>query len=267
MTRVLIVDDNEQNLYYLHALLSAHDFVVDTARHGAEALLKARHVPPDLIVSDLLMPEMDGFTLLRHWKVDRGLRAIPFVVYTATYSEAEDERLALNFGADAFILKPSEPENFLRRIHEVLARGAREPPALPSTPTLLKLYSEVLIRKLEEKTLRLETANRELQRDIAEYRRAETKIERPGDQTQLERLRVFKATMRTGHDIVSSLLSRFQLARHQAAGQPPEDILKLVDQIIEEASLKLKALADLETVTDNEMATGPGDGSCTRVSH
>jgi CheY-like chemotaxis protein len=260
MTRVLIVDDNEQNLYYLHALLSGHNFVVDSARHGAEALVKARQVPPDLIVSDLLMPEMDGFTLLRHWKIDRGLRAIPFVVYTATYSEAEDERLALNFGADAFILKPAEPEDFLRRIHEVQVRGARVPPTLPSTPTLLKLYSEVLIRKLEEKTLRLETSNRELQRDIAEHRRAETEIERPSDQIQLERLRAFKAGMKTVHDIVGSLLSGLQIARHQAAGQPPEEILKLFDQLIEDASVKLNTLGKLGTVTENDVAIGSGDG-------
>ena len=224
MTRVLIVDDNEENLYYLHALLSGHGFVVDSAHHGAEALVKARRVPPDLVVSDLLMPEMDGFTLLRHWKFDGRLRTIPFVVYTATYSEAEDERLALNFGADAFILKPAEPEDFLRRIREVQAGGARVPPVVPSKPTLLKLYSEVLIRKLEEKSLRLQETNRELQRDIAERRRAEAEIKK------------------TVHDIVNSLSSGFQLVRLQARSQLPEDMLRLVDQMIEEASSRLAAL-------------------------
>jgi two-component system, cell cycle sensor histidine kinase and response regulator CckA len=261
MTRVLIVDDNEENLYYLRVLLSGHGFVVDSASHGAEALVKARQVPPDLVVSDLLMPEMDGFTLLRQWKIDSRLRTIPFVVYTATYSEAEDERLALNFGADAFILKPAEPEDFLRRIREVQASGARVPPAVPSKPTLLKLYSEVLIRKLEEKTLRLEATNRELQRDITERRRAEAEIKHRGDQIQFQKLRVFKATMKTVNDIVSSLLNGFQLVRLQAGGQPAEEMLKLVDQMIEEASLKLDTLENLETVTENEMAIGPRNAS------
>jgi CheY-like chemotaxis protein len=258
MTRVLIVDDNEENLYYLRALLSGHGFVVDSAIHGTEALVKARQVPPDLVVSDLLMPEMDGFTLLRHWKFDGRLRTIPFVVYTATYSEAEDERLALNFGADAFILKPAEPEDFLRRIREVQASSARVPPAVPSKPTLLKLYSEVLIRKLEERTLRLEKTNRELQRDIAERRRAEAEVKHFGDQIQLHRLRVFKATMKAAQDIVSSLVSGFQLVRLQAEGQPPEEVLKLVAKMTEEASLKLDTLGNLETVTENEIAIGPG---------
>jgi CheY-like chemotaxis protein len=259
MTRVLIVDDNEENLYYLRALLSGHGFVVDSACDGVEALAKARDVPPDIIVSDLLMPEMDGFTLLRHWKFDSRLRTIPFVVYTATYSEAEDERLALNFGADAFLLKPAEPEDFLRRILEVQASGARVPPAVPSKPTLLKLYSEVLIRKLEERTLRLEATNRELQRDVAERKVVEAEIKHVGDQVQLQRLQVFKATMKTAHEIVNSLLSGLQLVRLQAEGQPLEEMLRLVDRMIEEAFLKLDTLGNLETVTENEMAIGPGD--------
>ena len=64
--RVLIVDDKEENLYYLEALLTGHGWKVETARHGAEALLKARLQPPDLAISDLLMPVMDGYTFLRH---------------------------------------------------------------------------------------------------------------------------------------------------------------------------------------------------------
>src|SRR5690606_24580391 len=98
---------------------------VTTARHGAEALVKARQHPPDLVVSDLLMPVMDGYTLLRRWKADEELSRRPFVVYTATYTEAQDEQLALDLGADAFILKPTEPEDFVERLREVLRQGAK----------------------------------------------------------------------------------------------------------------------------------------------
>ena len=119
MGHVLIVDDKEENLYYLQALLTGQGYTVDSARHGAEALVIARQTPPDLIVSDLLMPVMDGYTLLRHWKTDERLNKIPFIVYTATYTEREDEELALSLGADAFILKPSEPDDFIARFQEV----------------------------------------------------------------------------------------------------------------------------------------------------
>lgn len=181
MTRVLIVDDKEENLYYLQALLEGHGFEVAAARHGAEALVKARQQAPDLVVSDLLMPVMDGYTLLRHWKADARLRLIPFIVYTATYTEAQDEQLALSLGADAFILKPAEPEDFLGRIRAVQAAAlVAQPAAAPKTAgaeqDVLKVYSETLIRKLEEKTLQLEQSNLALQQDIAERRRVEESL-------------------------------------------------------------------------------------------
>ncbi|MDO8863107.1 EAL domain-containing protein [Haliea sp. E1-2-M8] len=183
MKRILVVDDIEENRYYLQALLSGHGYEVAVARHGAEALTVARQIPPDLVVSDLLMPVMDGYTLLRHWKHDKLLRHIPFVVYTATYTEPEDEQLALSLGADGFILKPCEPEDFMARLQEVGSKSIRgSPPALAQptedTESLLKIYSETLIRKLEDKMLQLEDANRELQLDIARRQQAEDKLER-----------------------------------------------------------------------------------------
>ncbi len=176
MADILIVDDKEENLYYLGALLEGQGYSVEAAQHGAEALVKARQAPPSLVVSDLLMPVMDGYTLLRHWKADPRLTDIPFIVYTATYTEREDEQLALNLGADAFILKPCEPDDFLSRIIEVLSHGSPEKrTAIPekNEEDVLKHYSETLIRKLEEKMLQLEEANRILQLEIAERRAAE----------------------------------------------------------------------------------------------
>lgn len=172
MTRVLVVDDKEENVYYLRTLLQGQGFEVQSARHGAEALVLARQSLPDVVISDLLMPVMDGYTLLRHWKADPRLRAKPFIVYTATYTEPEDERLALNLGADAFILKPTEPDEFLRRLEAVSAVSTTavptQSPVLGKQEQLLQNYSETLIRKLEEKSLQLEESNRALQRDIAE---------------------------------------------------------------------------------------------------
>lgn len=171
-TRVLIVDDKEENLYYLRALLEANGCEVDSARHGAEALVVARRTPPDVVISDLLMPVMDGYTLLRHWKADAHLKTKPFIVYTATYTEPEDERLALSLGADAFILKPTEPDEFLLRLEAVRVSARTAVPIRAEVPSgdpaeRLQEYSETLIRKLEEKSLQLEESNRALQQDIA----------------------------------------------------------------------------------------------------
>ena len=178
MNRILIVDDKEEALYLLQKLLAGNGYTVEMARHGAEALVKARQSPPDLIISDLLMPVMDGYTLLRHWKTDPRLKHVPFVVYTATYTEPKDEQLALDLGADAFILKPAEPEPFIARIRAVLAAertGALTPTKEPADEekALLKEYSQVLICKLEEKALQLQQANQALEADIARRKQAE----------------------------------------------------------------------------------------------
>ncbi|MEX2335130.1 MAG: EAL domain-containing protein [Pseudohongiella sp.] len=182
MKQILLVDDNEDNLYYLETLLGGHGYQTITARHGAEALVKARKRAPDILISDLLMPVMDGYTLLRHWKHDPALSGIPFIVYTATYTEPEDEELAVSLGADAFVLKPAEPDVFMSKLHAVEKRVVEDCLNTPAQPAgdqqeLLKVYSETLIRKLEEKMLQLEEANRELQLDIARRKEAEDKIE------------------------------------------------------------------------------------------
>ncbi|TFH74944.1 response regulator [Gammaproteobacteria bacterium LSUCC0112] len=181
MSDVLIVDDKEENRYYLQALLGAHGYTVSVARHGAEALVLARQSRPQLVVSDLLMPVMDGYTLLRHWKSDSGLCAVPFIVYTATYTQEKDEKLAMDLGADAFILKPAEPDDFVALVRIVSGRTAKPGVAAATAgrvdeTDVLKHYSETLIRKLEEKSLQLSEANRLLALDITRREKAEAAL-------------------------------------------------------------------------------------------
>ena len=142
MDQILIVDDREDSRYLLNVMLTSHGFEVEHANHGAEALDKALRRPPLMVVSDLLMPVMDGYTLLRHWRADERLKHIPFVVYTATYTSPKDEQLALSLGADAFILKPAEPEDLLARIRSLLAPSPAEaiPAPFPSeTPSSARI--------------------------------------------------------------------------------------------------------------------------------
>ncbi len=176
--KVLVVDDRDEEAYYLRVLLSAHGYEVRTARHGAEALVRAREEPPELVISDLLMPVMDGYTLLRRWRLDERLKSVPFVVYTATYTDPDDEELARQLGADAFILKPAEPAALLEKVRTVRTRPrAVEGPTEASDETgILRQYSEALIRKLEGKSLELEESNRRLQRDIAARQAAEAAL-------------------------------------------------------------------------------------------
>ena len=185
MKRILIVDDRQENLYLLETVLSANAYLVASAANGAEALENARANPPDLVISDILMPVMDGFTLCREWKRDQELRRIPFVFYTATYTDERDREFAMSLGADGFILKPQEPEAFVETVREVIkevqAKGTADPVSSGEPPVVgetvyLKQYSEALVRKLETKMEQLESTQRDLLKDMEERRRAEQRL-------------------------------------------------------------------------------------------
>lgn len=183
MNKILIVDDQKQNLYLLNALLGGHGYQVLEATNGAEALELARAEPPDVIISDILMPVMDGFSLCQAWKKDERLKNIPFVFYTATYTDPKDEELALSLGAARFIVKPVETEEFVSILKQVFAEvesGALNVPqeSLQEEMTYYRMYNETLIRKLEDKMLQLEELTRELSEEIDERRQAEEHIQR-----------------------------------------------------------------------------------------
>jgi CheY-like chemotaxis protein len=189
---VLVVDDKEENIYLLRTMLQGYGYEAEAALNGAEALELARQNQPDLIISDILMPVMDGFALCREWKKDENLKSIPFIFYTATYTDERDRRFALGLGAERFIIKPEEPEVFISIIREILqeaenlsvaqtAPAASEQSPLPAEAAekeesvYLKQYNEVLIRKLEAKMEQLEQANIRLEKEIAARKQSEGK--------------------------------------------------------------------------------------------
>ena len=164
MTRlVLIVDDNRDNLYLLESLLTGHGFDVISAENGEEALVKARLNPPHLIVSDILMPVMDGYALCRACKLDDTLKQIPFVFYTATYTDEKDEKFSLALGADRFIIKPEVPDVLINILCELLKEKKTSKPAVTKSTEeemeFLRKHNEALFKKLDKKISDLEEAN------------------------------------------------------------------------------------------------------------
>lgn len=183
MPKLLIVDDQEPNRYLLEVLLKGHGHQVVSASNGSQALDLAHQDPPDLIITDILMPVMDGFALCRRWKKDPALCSIPFVFYTATYTDPKDEKFALGLGAARFIIKPTEPDVFLKIVNEVLDEfhSGRLPASCEDKDeeeVFLKEYNQALVHKLEDKLTQLEKANLALQDEIGRHNRSQKELAR-----------------------------------------------------------------------------------------
>lgn len=104
---ILVVDDDATEVMLLRRMLERSKYIVDTAVNGKEGLKKALKKTPDLIISDVMMPVMDGYELCRQVKKDKKLRGIPFVIISVL-SEPQDIINVISCGADDFIPKPFE---------------------------------------------------------------------------------------------------------------------------------------------------------------
>ncbi len=160
---VLVTDDNATSRKLLRAQLEAEGITVAEAPDGREALAVLHRQSVDAIISDVLMPRMDGFRLCYEVRNAEPSRDLPFIIYTSTYLSAADEKLALELGADRYLRKPAPAAALLDALKEAAAGSVRRPAARLTEADVLKEYSERLVRKLEEKNTELETAQAELQ--------------------------------------------------------------------------------------------------------
>lgn len=166
--KILIVEDDIDSRTLLERALPRQGYSVESAANGVQALEKAVLSPPDLIISDIMMPEMDGFELCRRIKADEQLRTIPFVFYTSTYTDLKAEELAMALGATRFLVKPMQMEKFFNAISEVIAKHRAEqlpvPDQLPAEMTELdRMQMEVYARKLFKKVQELEKEHETLE--------------------------------------------------------------------------------------------------------
>ncbi|MSN26809.1 MAG: response regulator [Geobacter sp.] len=173
--KILIVDDSAQDRYLLKVNLEHRGCQVIEAANGEEGLRLAGAENPDVIISDALMPVMDGFQFLRNAKLDRTIRTIPFIFYSAVYTGFNEFELATSLGAIAFILKPKEPQAFWEELVAVLEKCRTKNEMSVSEKLLgeeeefLKKYSHIVAKKLEQKVRELEAANALVEDKVQEW--------------------------------------------------------------------------------------------------
>ena len=179
--KILIAEDQEDSRIYLEKLLKSQGYEVVSATDGVEAMSLAHQVSPDLVISDALMPRMDGFELCRQMKADPEFKTLPFIFYTATYIEERDKELSMALGAARYLVKPMEPAALLETVHQVMAES-REGVISPITDEqaqveILEQHRDALARKLEKKVVQLEEEKSALRESEAKFRRLVESLE------------------------------------------------------------------------------------------
>jgi PAS domain S-box len=166
--KILIVDDDEKNRYLLEVIFNTEGYDVVPAKNGIDALAKLKNDRFIAIISDILMPGMDGFRLIRECKNDPALQEIPFIFYSATYTDRKDEVFGLSLGAERYIIKPKEPEELIRLFKEVLEQHNRSSRDYTQKPviddeTFTREYSLRVGAKMDKKVQLLKETEQKYQ--------------------------------------------------------------------------------------------------------
>ena len=170
---VLIVDDDPDVRNVLRQTIEAHGHIAREARDGEDGLKAARKERIDAIISDGLMPRMDGYQFLRAVRLDGALKFVPFVLYTSVYTGDEDHDLAASLGADELIVKPADPEEVWGKILSAIKAGksGRAPGTGAVRPEkdeeYIRDYGRIVASKLETKVRELEAVIKEQERTKA----------------------------------------------------------------------------------------------------
>ena len=157
MATILIVDDHAVNREFLVTLLGYHRHRLIEASDGAQALTLARPEHPDLVISDILMPTMDGYEFVRRLRADPGLAGTPVIFYTAHYHGPEAEKLARDCGVAYTLSKPAEPAQLLQVVAQALGQG--RPPSVEAPADFDREHLHILTDKLSEQVEQLRRIN------------------------------------------------------------------------------------------------------------
>jgi diguanylate cyclase (GGDEF)-like protein len=162
MADILVVDDNRPNREALASLLEAMGHSARRASGARQALEAALENPPELVISDVLMPGMDGYVLARELRADPRTAAVPVIFYTAYFAGQEAQDLAQAHGVARVLVKPSDNDLILRTVEEVLSQRTQLPAA--ASAELGGEHLRIVVDQLLEKTGALEAQQRRIER-------------------------------------------------------------------------------------------------------
>jgi CheY-like chemotaxis protein len=152
---ILVVEDVPNVLELLEVTLRFKGYPVITARNGQEALEKVATEHPALVITDILMPKMDGYSLAHRLRTDPNTRQIPLIFLSATYVTPDDKQFAISLGAVRFMEKPIDTEEFLLTVAELLTQTPEQLPEPLGDREFYAGYRERLEHKLRHKNTQI----------------------------------------------------------------------------------------------------------------
>lgn len=169
--KLLLIDDDPNLILLVKDYLEFRGYNVDTAENGREALEVLDNVTPDMIICDIMMPEMDGYSLVKHIREEPTTNRIP-VLFLSAKGQSQDKVKGLNEGADVYMSKPFEPEELVAQVESSLKqikrwehgrpKGLEGPPTISVPPNVELTPTELKVVQLVAKGM----ANREIAQQL-----------------------------------------------------------------------------------------------------
>jgi two-component system, sensor histidine kinase and response regulator len=256
--KLLIVDDVALNRRLLRAQLELAGHVAVEAGNGIEALQAMERETVDAVISDILMPEMDGFRFCLELRKNERFASIPFLLYTSTYNSPSDRSLAEKVGADGYLTKPSPVEEIIAAL---AAASVRKRPPRTGRPVeeneVLRQYNEALVRKLEDKNAELTTAIEHMN-ELNEH--LERRVEQRTQQLEAANRELEAFSYSVAHDLrsplsaISGFMRLLQHAMEKDLSVQGRHYLEVIDANIKRMSVLIDDLLSLAQMERLELA-------------
>lgn len=242
--KIMVVEDDENSRLMLLNLLKGHGHTMLSALNGKDALEQLKDFVPDMVITDILMPEVDGFDLCRKIKSNSKWAHIPLIFYTATYTSRADEELGILMGAARFIIKPQEPDVLLKQINDVISECTKN--KLPPTKKDNSTSKNIDQKQLAVVGEKLQKKIKELESEKGEKKKLDTKLIHLASEHHkiIELLSDFKYC--ASHDLIEPLrkISSFSSRLREVYGKNLGVQQQVYLNAIEKSSMKMKRYVD-----------------------